>query len=316
MKRATVVLTAVLVGVGTMGVGAAYAQNATLQPVAASPVSFRLASSSPLRGFEAVDLTDRTLYVAPNAILSGTDVMSAVSFDSRTGSDMDLALTRDGADRMTEALRAQNADQLAIYVNGQLVSSGSLTLQSLEGRAVISGLTQVQADRLTRALSDGIRNRSGAVVSLVTSTQSIQAGDAVVVDVFARGISDLRSYQVRLAVSGGTGGRLAVEDLRVDGERADHVFSGLQKFDAVDQTGGRLGAVLISGGVDAIDQVYLGSYTLRASSDAQGTFSVSVATANRASLLWSSRNQSLGFAAPGIQIAVGKALLKRPARRR
>ena len=39
MKNATVVLTAVLVGVGTVGVGAAYAQNARLQPVAPKATS-------------------------------------------------------------------------------------------------------------------------------------------------------------------------------------------------------------------------------------------------------------------------------------
>ncbi len=180
---------------------------------------------------------------------------------------------------------------------------------------MVSGLTSVQAQHLTRALSAGLHNRSGAVVSLATETRSIQAGAAVEVDVFAKGISDLRSYQISLAVSGGASGRIEIEDLRVDGDRTDYVFSGLQKFDAVDQVGGRLGAVLMGGGVDAAEQVYLGTYTLRASADAQGSFNVTVSTVDRGSQFASSNNLPIAFAAPGIQISVGKAQLKRPSRR-
>ena len=315
MIRATVVLTAVLVGWCALGMPAASAQDGALQRVVESPVSFRLASTSPVRGFESVNLDGVTLHVAPQAALTGRDVMSASSLGARTGSDIDLALTREGADRLAEAMRKQQADRLAIYVNGQLVSSAALTLESLEGRVVVSGLTDVQAERLTRALSAGLSNGSGAVVSLVTETRSIPAGGAVAVDVFAKGISDLRSYQIRLAISGGAGGRLEIEDLRVDGDRTDYVFSGRQKFDAVDQMGGRLGAVLMGGGVDAVELAYLGTYTLRASSDAQGSFNVTVSTVDGGSQFASSNNLPIAFAAPGIQINVGKAQLKRPSRR-
>jgi len=73
--------------------------------------------------------------------------------------------------------------------------------------------------------------------------------------------------------------------------------------------------VLMGGGVDAAELAYLGTYTLRASADAQGSFNVTVSTVDGGSQFASSNNLPVAFAAPGIQISVGKAQLKRPSRR-
>ncbi len=53
---------------------------------------------------------------------------------------------------------------------------------------------------------------------------------------------------------------------------------------------------------------YVGSYTVRASSDASGTFSVNVITADRMSIIMTSENKELAVGAgPSAMITVGRA---------
>ena len=150
---------------------------------------------------------------------------------------------------------------------------------------------------------------NGPTLTVVAGTTSIAPDGAVTLDVFVSGVSDLRTYQTKLGVSGGDTGRLTVDDVFVDHAREDYVFGTAQKLDAVDRTGDRIGGILMAGGVDATAAKYVGSYTVRASSDAAGTFSVNVITSDRSSIIMTSDNKELVVGAgPSALITVGRAV--------
>ncbi len=146
-----------------------------------------------------------------------------------------------------------------------------------------------------------------ATIELVPSRTELQPGEAVAVDVLLSGAFDVRNYQVTLVVDGGDSGRLHGEDLRIDAQRADFIFGYGSMLSAVDHPGDRIGAVLVSGGVDVVDPAYLGTFTLRATEDASGTFSVYAALENHGSMLNSSDNQQIRFSSPAAEIEVNSS---------
>ncbi len=309
VTRTVATVLALTAGVGM--VSTAWAQRDARQATKALAVSFRVASTTPQAGFESVTVGSETVYVASRAALAGGDVVSSKSYSSRTGSDVDLTLTRDAADRLDAALRAQSADRLVAYAGGKAFAVGALEFDGTSARATMSDLTLAAAEQLVLATNVQAVPRSGPRITITASQPTIGAGESVTVDVFAAGVADLRSYQVKIVVSGGESGSVDVQDLRVDSQRADYVFGAASKFDAVDQIGHRLGGVLLSGSVDATASRYLGTVVLRASTDALGTFTVNVETRAGASQLANSRNLPVAFAAGSTTLAVGKGLRKR-----
>ncbi|UCC29309.1 MAG: hypothetical protein JSU86_14035, partial [Phycisphaerales bacterium] len=188
---------------------------------------------------------------------------------------------------------------------GRLVAAGPVAFDAREHQATISGLSSTQVQRITDLLSGGAVVPGGPAMTLVPSQRTLQAGGALTMDLFVSGVADLRVYQAALDVTGGTRGSLVVEDLSINSERPDFVFGTQQKLDAVDQVGGRMGAVLFAGGVDATSSKYLGTFTLRASDDALGTFSVNL-RGGESSILWTSQNQPVRFGlGPAATISVG-----------
>ncbi len=296
MRKVAAVVAAALVSVGVVGELSAGGRTDSPRAGKDGAVSFRLAATSPIRGFEAMTLGgERTVYVAPEAALSAGEVVSAEAIATRSGSDISLSLTDESAGRLGAMLVSTGADHLAIFVGGKLVSSGALSFDAGRGVATVSGLSSADARRVTRVTNRKRAAPIGTTVTLVPSQATIQPGEAVTLEVFVTGgISDLRAYQVALEISGGTAGVLTPDDLWMDTEKTDYVFRGLEKLDAVDHNGGRMGAVLLSGGAGAMETGYFGSYTLRASSDASGTFSVSIRT-NDTSLVVSPGNQLIRF---------------------
>ena len=107
-------------------------------------------------------------------------------------------------------------------------------------------------------------------------------------------------------VTGGYHGRLVIEDLWMDIDRDDYVFAVLQSLEAADLNGGRLASILVSGGVAVTDALYLGSFSLRASRDASGEFSIGAELGERASFLWTSENEPMRFAVHAATISVTK----------
>jgi len=133
------------------------------------------------------------------------------------------------------------------------------------------------------------------VISLRPSARKILAGSTFDVDVYATGIVDLRTYQLALVTSGGETGMLTVEDLRIDGDRTDHVFASVDAIAATDMVGKRLGATTTSYGVAAPSTVYLGTFTLRASLDARGEFTLDLGVDEGATLFRDSVFASVSF---------------------
>lgn len=306
MRKVMAVLTAGLVSVSVVGQGSARGQD-SLRSTKRSPVSFRLASMTPVKGYEQMTLTrDKTVYVAPKAALTGSEVTSVKAIQIRRGTDVELALTDEAAGRFGTLLRRHGVDHLAVFVGGRFVAAGAVAFDARESLAMISGLSSAQVQRITRLLSGEALVLGGPAMTLIPSRRMLQAGGTLTMDVFVSGVADLRVYQATLDITGGTRGSLSVEDLSIDSERPDYVFHAQPKLDAVDRTGGRMGAVLISGGVDATSAKYLGTYTLRASDDALGTFSVNVRADGSSSILWTSQNQPIRFGpGPAATISVG-----------
>ena len=92
------------------------------------------------------------------------------------------------------------------------------------------------------------------------------------------------------------------------------MFGALQKLDAVDPSNSRMGGVLMQGGVEAVNPVYVGSYSLRASSDASGAFDVSLRIDDNETILMRSDNETMPFGiGPAAAITVGTPARPRPA---
>jgi hypothetical protein len=113
------------------------------------------------------------------------------------------------------------------------------------------------------------------VVWLVSRARAIVPNGLAEVEAFGDEFIDLRGYEIAVSVTGGTGGTLTMANMFVDDQRSDYVFFGHGTHEAFDLTGQRLANTLESGGEDSSAQVYLGTFVLRASQDAQGTFTIS-----------------------------------------
>lgn len=302
MRKVWMVAAALSVGLGLIGVESARADR----PAKDGKVTLRLASDTASRDLEKIKLGERTLYVAAKGSLSAGEVVSTESIASRDGSDVELTLTPAGADRLAELIETYGGDRAVLFSGRKAVVAGALSFDRASGVATITGLSADDADQFTRVIQNRTVIDNGPTMTVMADTTNIAPGDAVTVDVFVSGVPSLRSYQVKLAVSGGTAGRLEFEDLWIDHERTDYVFGTAQKLDAVDRTGARIGGVMMAGGVEALEPRYVGSYTFRASPDAAGTFSINITTQERQSLLLSGDNQELAVGmGPVAAITVG-----------
>jgi hypothetical protein len=149
-------------------------------------------------------------------------------------------------------------------------------------------------DRLSRPRGEAASSRDHAALSVKVAGEAIAPGETTTVEVYASKVSDFRTYEVSLAVTGGESGRLTIENPHVDTRRADFVFQTSEKITAEDRQQVRLGGVLFSGGVNVTRRAYLGTFTLRASADASGTFNVNLQEGPN-SFLGDSRNRTIGF---------------------
>lgn len=281
MRRMNVGWAMAIAAVGMLGYSTAQAEPRSTRDTKGSSVSFRLAGSNPISGFEKVTSpTDNSvLYVAPRPSWSGGDV---VSTQVRDGSGIEFTLSPEAAQRFTPV---QGADQLAVYVDGKLTNAGKFATSG--GRVTVLGLGSAQVDRVVKLVS-GVRpaptpapSEAAASINLVpVGTQN----GLFLVDVYVEGVTGLRTYQVGLTVSGGSGGALVREDVEVDTSRGDYVFAGLDVIDAADKVGGRITSVIRDGAIDHAEPGYLGTYAFRPSSDAAGTFEIAIDTGSKSFL--------------------------------
>ena len=239
-----------------------------------------------------------TLYVASKPAFTPGDVLAGEVFALREGQDVQLTLTDAAADRISDAMRRQGADRLVVVRQGQVVSVGTITMEDSETRLLVSGLTPEAAGRLIGLTRADAPVAVGTRISLSTAQTIIAPGGLVTVEVNLAGATDLRTYQATVFAEGGDSGSLTLEDVKVQTQRADYVFVGQQKMEAADRNGGRVGAVLFTGGVD-VTGGNLGTFYFRASADAAGTFSIVIRNDNNASILMDSQNQPIDYSVAG-----------------
>jgi hypothetical protein len=275
---------------GVIAVATARGDSRTTRDVKGSPVSFRLASVSPVDGYERMTLEadNSVLYVAPRALWAGGEVVSAQMRDGA----LQLTLTSDAARRAAN-LASGSGDRLAVFVDGKLAAAGRMTTDV--SKATITGLSSVNSERVLNLLN-GVRpapapNPVSAMMSVVPAGVD---GDLYYVDVFVQGVKGLRTYQVGLVVEGGNAGDLIREEIDIDEARPDYIFSQLDYLAPADQVGGRAAGILRDGVIDRSEPGYLGTFAFRATPDAAGTFQVSIETESK-SLLADSQNEHLEF---------------------
>jgi hypothetical protein len=305
-----------MVSIGVTMVASARAEPRSVRETKGGVVSFHLGSTTPINGYDKVSLgTDNgVLYVAPRAVWTSKEVVSARTTDSPDGAVMELTLSSEAAQRLASETKHKSGDRLAIYSDGKLVSSGTLGAGSTGGRLTITGINSVNTEQVLRLLN-GERPAptpsptAGPVISLVPAGQSPDG--LYLVDVFVQGATNLRTYQIGVDVTGGTRGELFRDELQIEKTRPDFVFGDQDAISAVDQVGGRLGGVLIDGGVDRPAAAYLGTYSFHPSPDAAGTFQVSIATGGK-SFLSDPGNEMLEFrTAPAALVTIGVAPTQR-----
>jgi hypothetical protein len=273
-----------MVSIGVTIVASARAESRSVRETKGGVVNFHMASTTPINGYDKVSLgTDNgVLYVGPRAVWTSKEVVSARTTDSADGAVMELTLSPEAAQRLSSELRHKSGDRLAIYADGKIVSSGTLGASSSGGRLTITGINSVSTEQVLKLLN-GERpvpapspSTAGPVISLVPAGQSPDG--LYLVDVFVQGATNLRTYQIGVVVTGGTSGELVRDELQIETARPDFVFGGRQAISAADQVGGRLGGVLVDGGVNRPAASYLGTYSFHPSPDAAGTFQVSIDT--------------------------------------
>ena len=141
-------------------------------------------------------------------------------------------------------------------------------------------------------------------ISLTSRESALSAELAYEVEVFASSFADMRAYEVGVDVLGGEAGTLEVQDVYIDLERKDHVFAGMESYHAVDVVGRRMVCLMAAGGVASEGPVYLGTFVLRATPDARGTFDVGLRTGDGTILLDSAGRRLDILNAPEAPISV------------
>ncbi len=294
MRKTQGIVTAAALAFGMVCVGMAQADGRPGKDRGAEALSFRAASGASHAGFEKTTMGDGSvLYVAQRPAFDGSGIVASAA----AGRDaVDLTLSTEA----TQALVKAAAEKLAVYQDGRLVSVAAIHSLDNAGNLRLSGLSQADVSRLTSFQAVA----KGPQMKVVARQTSGRAGDLFTFDVYASGVSDLKTFQATLDASGGTAGSLTREEARMEKTRGDYAFGTLAAIDAVDDIGGRMGATLINGSVNATAPMYLGTVSYRASQDAAGPFNVKVRMDDD-SLLQNSNHEVLQFTPVNATITVG-----------
>lgn len=303
MRKTMSVLVAMAMGVGVWA-DAARADDA--RGVKRGGITLRLASTTPVDGFQAASVDGGRVFVSPKATLSGADVTSALAIEVRGGSEVELTLSRGSAERLAGSLRATGVNRLAVFRGGKLVAVGDVLVDVAVSRATLRGLTTASAEQLVRFV-DVRAIPVTASVRMVASQSSIQAGGSITIELYLDGaLASLRGFQFSLAVGGGDAGQLTVESGSADSSHGDFVFGTESVLQAVDRDGARLMAALMSGSVSVDRSAYLGTLTFQASADARGTFAIRTISGAGSSVLLDADNMPVAFDMPEpVMVTVG-----------
>ncbi len=271
MRRFKLVTAVWMVGLSVTLVSAANAGERAKPVGKERAISFRAAAATAQDGFERMSLRGgQDVYVSGEVLFTENEIVSIETVDLGYGQALELSLTPEAAGK----LRDGPVDRLAIVRNGRLIAAPRVETITADGAARVTDMSPDQVTRLSRMIRARAAVPVGAILQVVAREAAGQAGGLFTVDVFVRGAANIRTFQVALDATGGQSGSLTREEIWIDVDRADYVFGSAQAIKAVDETHGRMGAVLFDGGVNASGPVYLGTYTFQASSDADGTFTI------------------------------------------
>ncbi len=110
-------------------------------------------------------------------------------------------------------------------------------------------------------------------IKLVPSTRKAKPGDTVDIHVFATGVTSIRGYEVKAAITGGRRGSLELVSASIQ-DRRDTLMRGPLVYSAVNDISGRI-VVATPDPFEAPEgTVYLGTYAVRATDNAYGTFQI------------------------------------------
>ena len=266
-------------------------------------VTFRLATTVAAAGFDRLAYNGEVLYVASRPSFASGQIRSAETTDG--GTSLQLTISREAASDLASQTRRAQTDRLAVFVGSRIVAAPTIEVNDANGSTVLTGLSAGLTDRLVALLSrDGVAY-GGPLLSVSGTDTAIRAGDVITVDTFVSGVLDLGAFQVTLDITGGTSGKLLVENVEIVDSRSDYVFDPVA-VKVTDQQQYRAAGVMMEGGVDAEAPAYMATYTLRASADAAGTFQVNIKT-GESSLLRDSGALAIPFRpARGLEVTVGK----------
>ncbi|MBI1825419.1 MAG: hypothetical protein HY287_05645 [Planctomycetes bacterium] len=293
--------------VGVIAVTSALAGPRTDRGEKGNALDIRQVSDTEVAGYQKMAYGSGSMFVAPQSLLTGGDVSSVDAQPGRGSSSLLLGVSDKSAASLA-SMTGKSGVTVGIVLNGRLNTVGTLgnvNTQNGSASAIISGLTSVQAERVSKLVSTGLEPvAKGAVINVVPVGMS---NGTYFVDVFVDGAKGLRSYQVTLDVTGGTSGQLSRTDLTIDQKRTDFVFGTDKTIIADDKAGGRAGAVLFDGSVDVDKNGYLGTYAFQPTADAKGSFSINVRVGTE-TILGDPRNKDMEYSAgPDAIITIGQA---------
>lgn len=293
--------------------GGAIAVADSKAPKGSPAVTFQPASATASRGFEQTVVGEKTMYVEPRSLFTSDDVLSAKADRGNNGS-LVLRLSPDPYAVLMAHSQATQGTMIAISSGSKTLAIGSVSLIIADGTITLSGLSSADAERIAGMIPEKstMPTTGGATVTVVPRQTAIMPGDAVTADVFVAGASDLRLYQVAVDATGGTAGKMNLENMVIDKSRADYVFGTQQLVDAVDMTQGRMGGVLFEGGVNVEQPMYVGTYTFRSTGDSTGTFYVQVRV-GRDSFMQTTTDETITYrAGQPAMVTVGAVPTPRP----
>ena len=264
--------------IAVFGVGAAAEEPALRQSreMRRRGVAFHAVSEQAQRGYDKMKAGDgKAVFVARKPSFSSSDLASANVVPSGKGSGLTLVMNPAAAERLGPLMRDKVGDRLAILVNGKLLAAPVIESPTTRGTITLSKFESGRAERIVQTLWRHLQ-RDPEGITLVADQSAGRAGDQILVDVFVKGATNLRGYQVALDATGGETGRLQLEDIIIDEGRADYIFEGVNSFNAVNTQSQSMVNALPAGTVDRAERSYLATFVFRVSSDAKGDFRVVV----------------------------------------
>ena len=230
-------------------------------------VQFRPASDVEIARWQRMSVDGRRYFVSGPPLFDGNDVLSTAASGEGL---IELTLEARAAERMVRF----PVDRFGIVVNKQLLAVAMVSTVADGSIVRLGGLSAVEVDRLEAVLAIAPSDSNLPRVLVVPQRSTVSPGERIRVDVYLANARALSMYQVGLDVVGGRKGRILWEEARVDRERPDFVFTGRTSVSSAQQESGLICGLLSQGTVDVEKQAYLGTFFVRSSPDALGTFTL------------------------------------------